>query len=163
MVYVLSKSWTDFTGNYFSPLPQLQLQLHKWLFMPCVAFHVVRSTSSLVLAMSSSHLCCLGTRTLDTDHSSYLQVLTYNCVYLQLEHTWCCFWPLSGFHCQVRKQSCTESYPDENLHARHMKQLLVFAGDAGDKFFVPSTLPCFDKVAVKDRIIDSDLKDSDNL
>ena len=37
-----------------------------------------------------------------------------------------------------------------------MKQLLVFAGDVGDKFFVPSTLPCFDKVAVKDRNLDSD-------
>ena len=37
-----------------------------------------------------------------------------------------------------------------------MKQLLVFAGDVGHKFFVPSTLPCFDKVAVKDRNLDSD-------
>ena len=62
-----------------------------------------------------------------------------------------------------KKEILYGNYPDENLHARHMKQLLVFAGDAGDKFFVPSTLPCFDKVAVKDRNIDSDLKDSDNL
>ena len=51
---------------------------------------------------------------------------------------------------------------DENLHARHMKQLLVFAGDAGDKFFVPSTLPCFDKVTVKDRNLDSDFIDLDH-
>ena len=27
---------------------------------------------------------------------------------------------------------------DDNLHARHMKQLLVFVGNVGDKFFVPS-------------------------
>ena len=43
-----------------------------------------------------------------------------------------------------------------------MKQLLVFAGDVGDRFFKPSTLPCFDKVAVKDRNLDSDFKDIDN-
>ena len=54
------------------------------------------------------------------------------------------------------------NYPDENLHARHMKQLLVFAGDVGDKFFEPSTLPCFDKVAVKDPNLDSDFIDLDN-
>ena len=53
-------------------------------------------------------------------------------------------------------------YPDENLHARHMKQLMVFAGDVGDKFFEPSTLPCFDKAAVKDRNLDSDFIDLDN-
>ena len=47
-------------------------------------------------------------------------------------------------------------YPDEILNARHMKQLLVLAGDAGDKFVEPSTLPCFDKVAVKDHNLDSD-------
>jgi hypothetical protein len=55
------------------------------------------------------------------------------------------------------------TYPDENLHARHMKQLLVFAGDVGDKFFEPSTLPCFDKVAVKDRNLDSDFIDLSSL
>ena len=62
-----------------------------------------------------------------------------------------------------------------------MKQLLVFAGDVGDKFFEPQaplyigitflcifclnpgTLPCFDKVAVKDRNLDSDFIDLDNL
>jgi hypothetical protein len=54
------------------------------------------------------------------------------------------------------------NYPDENLHARHMKQLLVFAGDVGDKFFEPNTLPCFDKVAVKDRNLDSEFYRSDN-
>ena len=43
-----------------------------------------------------------------------------------------------------------------------MKQLLVFAGDVGDKFFVPSTLPGFDKVAVKDRNLDSDFIDLDH-
>ena len=43
-----------------------------------------------------------------------------------------------------------------------MKQLLVFAGDVGDKFFVPSTLPYFDKVAVKDRNLDSDFIDLDH-
>ena len=37
-----------------------------------------------------------------------------------------------------------------------MKQLLVFAGDVGDKFFEPSTLIFFDKVAVKDCNLDSD-------
>ncbi len=42
-----------------------------------------------------------------------------------------------------------------------MKQLLVIAGDVGDKFFVPSTIPCFDKVAVKDRNLDSDFIDID--
>jgi hypothetical protein len=55
-----------------------------------------------------------------------------------------------------KKEILYGNYPDENLHARHMKQLLVFAGDVGDKFFEPSTLPCFDKVAVKDRNLDSD-------
>jgi hypothetical protein len=43
-----------------------------------------------------------------------------------------------------------------------MKQLLVFVGDVGDKFFEPNTLPYFDKVAVKDRNLDSDFIDRDN-
>ena len=42
-----------------------------------------------------------------------------------------------------------------------MKQLLVFAGDVGDKFFVPSTLPSFDKVAFKDCNLDSDFIEFD--
>ena len=53
-------------------------------------------------------------------------------------------------------------YPDEILNARHMKQLLVLAEDAGNKFFEPSTLPCFDKVAVEDRNLDSDFKYADS-
>ena len=48
------------SGNFSRPPPWLQLQLHKGLFMPCVAFHAVRSTPSLVSAMSSVHFCCLG-------------------------------------------------------------------------------------------------------
>ena len=54
------------------------------------------------------------------------------------------------------------NYPDENLYARHMKQLLVFAGDVGDKFFVPNTIPYFDKVPVKDRNLDSEFIDLDH-
>ena len=46
--------------------PKLQLQLHKGLFMPCVAFHAVRASPSLVSAMSSVHYCCPRIRTLDT-------------------------------------------------------------------------------------------------
>ena len=51
----------------------------------------------------------------------------------------------------------------KTLHARHMKQLLVFAGDVWDKFFEPSTLLFFDKVAVKDCNLDSDFIDLSSL
>lgn len=91
-------------GNYVAPSPNVRLQLHKGLSLPCVAFHAVRANPSLVLAMSSAHLCCLGTRTLDTDHPPYLHALVLHLFSLQLESFSGCW--LYWF------------YPDENLSAR---------------------------------------------
>ena len=112
--------------------------------------------------MSSVHFCCLGTRTLDTEHPPYLQVLTYNRFLCSLDYILMLLLTPLWISVLGKKEILYGNYPDENLHARHMKQLLVFAGDVGDKFFEPSTLLCFDKVAVKDRNLDSEFYRSDN-